>query len=85
MKYKADISLEQRQAVLAALLEIGDINIISVFMPVLRGSDLERRASQKRWWKAGNPSAKALVQKQAWMQKPKSESKTVAFDLRRQL
>lgn len=49
MKYKADISLEQRQAVLAALLEIGDINIISMFMPVFHGSDLERQASQK-WW-----------------------------------
>lgn len=85
MKYKADILLEQRQAVLAALLEIGDVNIISLFMPVLHGSDLEPRVSQKWWWKVGNPSAKALVQKQARMQKAKSEIKTVALDLTRQL
>lgn len=86
MKYKADISLEQRQAVLAALLELWRyIYIISLFVPVLRGNDLELQASQKWLWKVDNPSGKALVPKRVRMQKAKSEIETVALDLTRLL
>lgn len=86
MKYKADISLEQRQAVLAALLEIWRcIYNFFVHACIAWKQPVEPQASQKWLWKVDNPSAKALVPKQARMQKAKSEIKTVALDLTRQL
>lgn len=78
MKY--DISLEQKHAVLGALLEIWRcIYIISLSMPVLHGNDLEPLC------KVDNPSKEALVPKQVRMQKAKSEIKTAALDFTRQL
>lgn len=84
MKYKADILLAQKQAVLAALLEVW--RCVYDSMPVLHGNYLEPQTLQKWLWnvdKQQPPSAKGLMPKQVKMEEAKSEIRTVAFDLNR--
>jgi len=84
MKYKADILLAQKQAVLAALLEVWRCVYDSV--PELHGNYLESQTLQKWLWnvdKQQPPSAKGLMPKQVKMEEVKSEIRTVALDLNR--